>query len=138
MTTIKITNIKSQESMPNGLIKIIYVNKTIYIGLMDADGLFHGNGHYLDEFGNYYTGNFMHGKKHGLCKERAWNTIFEGIYIDNKRNGIGKETYMDKTWTEGNYVHNNRNGLFNFIDTDGNKYTRSYSNGEIILNPNKH
>ena len=39
-----------------------------------------------------------------------YNFIFDGEYLNGKKNGKGKEYYMDKLKFEGNYINGKRNG----------------------------
>ena len=50
-------------------------------------------------------------KKKWYCK-RIWrnNLIFEGVYLNGKRNGLGKEYIPDKLKFEGEFLNEERNG----------------------------
>ena len=65
------------------------------------------------------------GERNGYGKEYLKDTnilIFEGKYLNNKKNGIGKEYEEYKLKFKGNYVNGKRNGK-------GKEY---YDNGEIM------
>ena len=82
--------------------------------------------------------------KNGKVKEYTLNTdklIFEGEYLNGKRNGEGKEYYDDgKLKYEGEYLNGkrwngkgyNKNGIMDFEIKDGNGKVKEYnSNGEL-------
>ena len=132
MTNIILTPELNRYVNPDGNIKIEYTD-ALYYGKLNDRGEFHGIGNYLDKFGNYYTGEFNNGKKCGSCVEEWWGTRFEGSYIDNKRNGRGREIYKDGDYSVGNYIDNKRGGLFAFTKPDGSTLTRTYnSEGGLI------
>jgi len=60
------------------------------------------------------SGKYKIGKKNGIVKLYILNTnilLFEGVYLNGKRNGNGKEYYYNnKLKFEGEYVDGERNG----------------------------
>ena len=70
-------------------------------------------GKLYDAFNNnlLYEGEFLNSKKNGKGKEYFNNYIFEGEYLNGKRNGKFKEYDIDsKLIFEGEYINNKRNG----------------------------
>lgn len=132
MTTILISNIVSSKRLQFGNLEIEYDNNSRFMGQVNESGRFDGVGHYEDEFGNYYTGGFKNGKKHGKCVEKSWDITFLGEYNEKGRVGSGKETYKDDEYSVGNYVDNRRHGEFVFTKPNGDQITRQYINGELF------
>ena len=69
------------------------------------------------------------GKEYNICNDEI---IFEGDYINRKKNGKGKEyDYIGKIKFEGEYSNGKRNGKGKEFDYDGNiKYEGEYFNGK--------
>jgi len=134
MTTIRISKIVSSKLLEFGNLEIEYDNKSKFMGKVNESGSFEGVGHYEDELGNYYTGGFKNGKKHGKCVESSWDITFSGEYNENGRVGVGKETYKDDEYSVGNYVDNRRHGEFVFTKPNGDQITRKYIHGELFEN----
>jgi hypothetical protein len=132
MTTIRISNIVSSKRLQYGNLEIEYDNNAKFMGQVNELGSFDGVGHYEDELGNYYTGGFKNGKKHGKCVEKSWDITFLGEYNENGRVGSGKETYKDDEYSVGNYVDNKRHGNFVFTKPNGDQVTRTYVNGNLF------
>ena len=58
-----------------------------------------------------FEGEYLNGKKNGKGKEYFYNElIFEGEYKNGKRNGKGKEYNYGRLKYEGNYLNGKRNG----------------------------
>ena len=70
-----------------------------------------------------YEGEYLNGKRNGKGKEYDENKlIFEGEYLNGKRNGKGKEYYYNgKLKFEGEYL-NEEKIKGKFYDKNGNKY----------------
>lgn len=131
--SIRIGNIISSSTLPDGNVVIQYDNSSKYVGQVNGNGEFHGIGYFEDEFKNHYTGEFQNGKKHGKCMEKWWDMLFQGMYNEGNREGYGKETYRDGEYSIGNYINNKRDGEFVFKKLDGFTTTRSYVYGELYI-----
>jgi len=136
MSKITLTPELNRYIKQNGNIEIVYTDTSVFCGKLNNRGEFHGIGKYLGRFGNYYVGEFNNGKKWGACIEQSWGTRFEGNYVDNKRAGIGRETYKDGDYSVGNYIDDKRDGVFTFIKPNGSTLTRTYREGELIIDEN--
>ena len=76
-----------------------------------------------------FEGEYLNGKRNGKGKEygKYGLVIFEGEYLNGKRNGKGKEYEYGKLLFEGEYLNGKRNGK-------GKKYLCSNcSNGELMF-----
>jgi hypothetical protein len=122
----------------NGTIEIVYTDTSVYCGKLNDRDEFHGIGKYLGRFGNYYIGEFNNGKKWGVCVEQWWDIIFEGNYVDNKRDGFGLEIYRDGDYSVGNYINDKRDGVFTFTKPNGSTLTRTYRQGELIIDDGRY
>ena len=71
-----------------------------------------------------FEGEYLNGKRNGKGKEyKDEKLIFEGEYLNGKRNGKGKEyvdDYIGKFIFEGEYLNGNRNGKWKSYDYNGN------------------
>ena len=148
MTTISPTHILSKEQLPNGIFKIqytpglcniLYNGGDIYVGTLDENGLFDGQGEYIknmDGAKNYYNGGFKSGMKHGYCKETYWDMTFEGTYQLGKREGEAVETYKNGDCIKFTYVNDNRHGssVIKLYGTNEWTHFHYYANGELIIN----
>ena len=62
---------------------------------------------YNDEL--IFEGEYLNGKRNGKGKEyKSGNLIFEGEYLNGKRNGKGKEYFLGKLLFEGEYLNNHK------------------------------
>ena len=70
-----------------------------------------------------FEGEYLNGKRNGKGKEYLkGELIFKGEYLDGKRNGKGKEYQRGKFIFEGNYLNGERSGK-----------GREYEDGELIF-----
>ena len=68
-----------------------------------------------------FEGYYLNGKKNGRCKEYYYEGKFQGEYLNGKRNGRGKEyDYWGNLSFEGKYLNDNK-----FIGTQYKNY-RTY------------
>ena len=77
-----------------------------------------------------FEGEYLNGKRNGKGKEYDWNgkLIFEGEYLNGKRNGKGKEyNEKGKLIFEGDYF-NDLLLIGNVYDNDGNKLHKINNN----------
>ena len=84
-----------------------------------------------------FEGKYVNGKKNGKGKEYDYNgnLIFEGEYLNGKRNGKGKEyDYDGDLIFEGEYLNGKRNGKGKEYDYDGKlKFEGEYLDGNILI-----
>ena len=84
-----------------------------------------------------FEGEYLNGKKNGKGKEYDSNgeLIFEGEYKNGKRNGIGKEYYISGLLLfAGEYLNNEKwNGKEYDYQYNSIKYEREYLNGKRLL-----
>lgn len=148
MTTINPTQILSKEQLSNGMFKIkytpgsfnvLYNGSDVYIGELDENGLFDGQGEYIknmDGETHYYNGGFKSGMKHGYCRETSWDITFEGTYQLGKREGEAVETYKNGDCIKFTYVNDKRHGSSVIKRPGTNEWTHFhyYANGELMIN----
>ena len=127
---------KMGESINNGLWKN---NKLIgnYNGDINKEGVPHGLGELIfkdTSVGTYY-GNFNNFEMVGKGKLTKQNSIFEGIWKNNKINGLGKHTKSfgrDETEIyEGPFIdskYHGEKGKYTYLD--GSQYLGSWVNGQ--------
>ena len=83
-----------------------------------------------------FEGEYLNGKRNGFGKEysRNGNILFEGEYLNGKRNGKGKEYDINvngKIVFEGKYLDDKRNGIGKEYDDNGQiKFFGEYLNGK--------
>ena len=84
-----------------------FTNWIIYkfFGVMEA----HGNGKLTFREGDFYEGNFIHGRM----------------------TGRGKRTFTDGSFVEGDFVNGNVHGRGKYTFSDGNFYEGYFSDGEM-------
>jgi len=121
-------NLKAEKA---GLGTLIMQDKSVYYGYFEND-LFHGNGIFINELG-YYIGEWKNGKICGAGTLKYFKCIseYKGDWIDNSREGIGEEKYLDGSSYKGNYKSNERDGEGTFIWPDGSKYSGHFKNSII-------
>ena len=79
-----------------------------------------------------FEGEYLNGKRNGIGKVyEESNLIFEGVFLNGKRNGIGKEYSHNEIIFEGEYLNGKRNGKGKeYFYTDKLKFEGEYLNGE--------
>ena len=82
--------------------------------------------------GIIYEGEFLNGKKNGKGKEYYdGQLVFEGEYLNGQRNGKGKEYYNDELIYEGEYLKGKKNGKGKeYNKYDGIMYEGEFLNGK--------
>ena len=62
--------------------------------------------------------------------------LFEGEYLNDEKNGIGKEYFNGRVKCEANYLNGKKHGKFKEYDNNGNLvFEGEFENGEMkILN----
>ena len=90
-----------------------------------------GNGKLVMENGNYYSGQFKKGKRHGKGKsyDKDGNLFYEGDFINELPNGKGI-MYFDGNKYEGDLVDGKfeGNGKFYYYEEDR-EYIGQFKNG---------
>ena len=83
-----------------------------------------------------FEGEYLNGKRNGKGKEYfGGDLIFEGEYLNGKRNGKGKEyDFYGKVSFEGEYLNDKRNGKGKIYNKND-KLEIEYINGEIYNVP---
>ena len=116
----KLEIIKNNKNMQN-VLKINLINYKLYRGtyiIYELNGKVKEYNEYRDKI--VFEGEYLNGKRNGKGKEYDFdgNLRFEGEYLNGKRNGKGREYHSedDKILFEGEY----KNGLRNIkMDLDG-------------------
>ena len=89
-------------------LKLVKNNKNLqkYLNIT-INNYIHFKGKYI-----IYEGEYLNGKRNGTGKEyEIDNLIFEGEYLNGERNGKGKEyNYENKLTYDGEYLNGKRNG----------------------------
>ena len=152
-----LSDINNNENYPNTIIKDAYEfkNNIIYKGswninnykkegfgiLIDEEGnkyigyfqddLMNGKGRLFNKEGDYFEGNFEKGdfKEGKLILKSGYK--LEGVFINGKINGKGKESLNNIFNYEGNFMNGKRNGEGIYKWEDGSIYNGNFINGEI-------
>jgi len=107
------------------IIKIIYVDGSIYEGEVNGKSTRHGKGKYIWSSGDIYEGNWVKGQIQGFGKMIYTNgDIYEGNWTDGKPEGEGKYTCADGDVYQGLFKPN---GWTMNVE----KATLTYTNGNI-------
>ncbi len=88
-----------------------------------------GQGSYLFDNGDLYTGKWHNGQRHGtgtLTKTNGEKYI--GEWRHNNMTGTGTFYYLDGTKYTGEWLENQRHGEGSLIETNGDKYVGSWRN----------
>lgn len=90
----------------------------------------HGQGEYLDTFGNVYKGEFNQGKFQGEgVMHYANGDVYEGEFAVGKREGKGLCVDVDGNEYEGQWKENRRNGEGVLKDALDGVYRGMYKDG---------
>lgn len=89
---------------PHGIGKNIYPNGATYIGEW-CDGRKHGNGTFVYPSGDIFSGTFVGGMPAKGKYKWTNGNIYEGEYLNGKRNGRGKYTWVNGDTYEGEFVN---------------------------------
>ena len=138
----------NKKKIKNGFGKILFSDKSSFAAFFTnnfANGICsyfdnkNGNfvGEYLKSIPNGFgifssnslkiTGNFKSNSFSGIVKEKNFNYIFSGNYINNKKNGIGTFIWEDGTIYEGEFINNEMTGFCIITFPNNNKFK-----GEIL------
>jgi len=133
----------------NGWGQLIDKNLNIFQGLFINDTLT-GRGQIIYSNGDFYKGEISDFQKHGIGYEKKKNSVYHGNFDFDKKNGIGKFTYLttnDKyeghfkddeitgigklTWEkgesyEGNFIKGKMNGPGIYYWKDGSEFNGNY------------
>eukprot|EP01032_Pedospumella_encystans_P010371 gene10371-12127_t len=139
-------------SMPFNVITLVSTLSVQYDGTWVND-LYHGTGTLIKPNGTVYSGEFKHHKPHGTGITRRKNSThqgqyhrgqlhgpgtysnaherFEGIYVDNIKQGYGRrEIAADNSVYEGEWVDNAPHGVGTFTYQDGSAYRGNLVRGQ--------
>jgi hypothetical protein len=107
-------------NVPSGLGKLIWKNGSSYTGHF-LNGKFHGHGCYRDarDF-HKYIGYWRNGRKHDTGKEYSYGNIYTGGFLEGRRSGYGRMTYVDGSLYTGGWDNGRKNGRGIHLDHDGN------------------
>ena len=97
-----------------------------------------GSGRLVYANGDVYEGDWVENKRNGLGKLlQASGYVYEGTWVDNKAHGFGCCTYVSGNTYEGNWASNRRHGAGKSVSVNGDVYIgnwsqdRKHGNGEI-------
>ena len=106
-------------------------NGEIYEGRFE-NGLLNGKGIFLDKKSNKYIGEFKNMKKWGKGKLISDKIIYEGDFINNKKEGKGRIKFLESNVIyEGTFINDNIEGYGIFKYTNGNKYEGEVKNWKM-------
>ncbi len=103
---------------------MMWGNKTaIYKGEWSY-GLPHGQGEYVDSFGNKYSGEFKLGFFWGKGDyySKSYGYSYTGDFVMGKRQGKGKITYSNKTGYDGDWFQDEMRGYGKYVAGDAYMY----------------
>ena len=93
------------------------------------NGLEYGYGKYTSKDGSYwYKGNFDHGEGNGKGKMLLNGALYEGTFVDSKREGKGKIIYENGDTYTGNFKSDKMHGQGTFTWSTGDKYVGNFYN----------
>ena len=106
-------------------------NGEIYEGRFE-NGLLNGKGIFLDKKSNKYVGEFKNMKKWGKGKLISDKIIYEGDFINNKKEGKGRIKFLESNVIyEGTFINDNIEGYGIFKYTNGNVYEGEVKNWKM-------
>ena len=106
-------------------------NGEIYEGRFE-NGLLNGKGIFLDKKSNKYVGEFKNMKKWGKGKLISDKIIYEGDFINNKKEGKGRIKFLESNVIyEGTFINDNIEGYGIFKYTNGNIYEGEVKNWKM-------
>lgn len=113
-------------------LQIIFFRNMNLVGLFINNSL-NGKGIVNGNDGRYsFIGEFKDGEKNGFGKETTFEYIYEGFFLNNKKNGKGKllfKTTFD--FYEGNFIDNNMTGEGFYSWANKDTYKGSFINGKM-------
>lgn len=111
--------------------KYIWRNGDSYEGEWE-NGLMHGNGVYKWHNGDVYTGTFSNNKMHGKGIKHVKDSIYEGDFVNEIKQGTGKVTFMPQGDAYiGEYFNNTRNGYGKYEWKNGDVYEGYWEDGLV-------
>jgi len=126
-----------KDRMFEGFGKITYENGVVYEGAF-LNGLYDGEGMFLDDEGGRYEGQFKDNYYHGVGKIVYQNgSVYEGGFKAGQYHGHGRYS-LNEAWYEGEYADNQLNGQSEYLDDQGNRYKgetkawRPAGQGELV------
>ena len=106
-----------------GLGKIIKEDGSLYYGFFSKDK-FEGSGLYITLNGEYYWGTWRDDKTSGEGRlvVLGGKSVYKGQWFENKKHGIGEETFSDGSSYIGEYKNNQMEGQGSYTWADKTKY----------------
>ena len=95
----------------------------VYIGQINcSNGELEGRGVFYWKTGIRYIGCFNKNKLHGygILIDKEGKKVFEGVFVDNKKNGFGKLYYSNGEYYEGDFENDKMegDGIYHFRNGD--------------------
>eukprot|EP00931_Biecheleriopsis_adriatica_P091502 TRINITY_DN65390_c0_g1_i1.p1 TRINITY_DN65390_c0_g1~~TRINITY_DN65390_c0_g1_i1.p1 ORF type:complete len:292 (+),score=50.24 TRINITY_DN65390_c0_g1_i1:114-989(+) len=96
--------------------------KGVYVGQTDEDGKRHGRGRFTYAVGEYYDGEWLHGKAHGEGTYWTRKVVYQGQWFDELKHGHGEEKHQDGARYVGGFRQGYRHGAGKMLFNDGSTY----------------
>lgn len=102
-----------------------------YEGERNAFNRFHGQGKFTSTQGVVYEGNWVDGRREGHGVEtKPDGERYEGAWANNRENGKGKKTWPNGDTYDGEWLAGKMQGTGTFVKASGERYTGSFVNDE--------
>ena len=110
----------------------VFENGCYYVG-QSLNGKKHGKGIIFNKYGNIvYEGDFVNDKKEGIGKMIYKDDYYIGPWVKDKKQGKGIIYYKDGTIQyEGDFFNDKKEGNGKYIFINGNYYIGQFSNGKL-------
>ena len=107
----------------------IFPNNDFFVGILDQDEKFPLKGILVSNYGEYYDGEFVNGKREGEGKLIYANgNQYEGTFLSGLPNGKGKLIQTDNDIYEGEWKNGKINGQGIRYHNNGDKYVGNHLN----------
>lgn len=114
----------------NGVGKLTYASGDVYEGNFE-NGLPSGTGKLTYTDSSTYEGQFAAGRKNGAGVYTNGASSFEGTYVNDVKEGYGKQTFANGDVYEGNYKNDMRNGQGTYTFANGETYTGGFKDNQL-------
>lgn len=102
-----------------------------YEGERNAFNRFHGQGKFTSTQGVVYEGSWVDGRREGQGVEtKPDGERYEGQWSNNRENGKGKKTWPNGDSYEGDWVVGKMQGTGTYVSANGERYTGGFSNDQ--------
>lgn len=102
-----------------------------YEGERNAFNRFHGQGKFTSTQGVVYEGSWVDGRREGQGVEiKPDGERYQGNWANNRENGKGKKTWPNGDSYDGEWLAGKMQGTGTFVKANGERYTGSFSNDE--------